>query len=248
MRKMRCCIIGIFLFSWICLGIAGEESVGNVTFMIGDRGDVRVQHKNQKAWNQARLYAKVLNGDLMKTQPESRCEIKLKDGSVIRIGERSSFAFRNMKTKDKGRFFDSFLNFGKIWVNVRTALLPTDQFHIQAPAAVCAVRGTVYGIEADSTTRISVYEGAVDVGPNDNKQTNSLKTGAKILQPQEVSGPSEVPGPFEVTLDQWIRIVAGFQVEIRRNGTYAKTPLKTVANAQSDWQRWNKERDQIINR
>lgn len=221
--------------------VAQEKPLGKINFLIGDKGDITVKHKDQQKWQDAGLFSQIWHEDQLRTQSESRCEVKLGDGTVVRIGENSSFEF-NGSQKSQNSWFHSALNWGKVWVNIGRPLQSAERFEIKAPSAVCAVRGTVYAIEADSTTRISVLQGAVDVGPQ-KSTTPDVPPQSPSLQPYPVPGPTRVAGPFEVSLDQWIRIVAGFQIEIRPDLKYHTQPLSK--NEKSDWIEWNEARDQI---
>jgi hypothetical protein len=100
-------------------------------------------------------------------------------------------------------------------------------------------------MEADSTTRVAVYDGQVDVGPTQNLQ-QQLQQQRQPGAPVQVPGPTQVPGPFQVSLEQWVRLVEGYQMEVRNNGRYAKTKIDSTAEAQLDWIRWNKERDRLL--
>jgi hypothetical protein len=232
---------------WGCVSVilaggtsAQEKSLGKISFLIGDKGDVTVKHKNQHNWQEAGLFGQIWTEDQLQTKTESRCEVKLGDGSIVRIGENSSFEFSGNQNSANS-WFRSVLNWGKVWVQIGRTLQPSEQFEIKAPSAVCAVRGTIYAIEADSTTRISVIQGAVDVGPQPAAAPNAPPPSL-TLKPQEVPGPTRVAGPFEVSLDQWVRIVAGFQIEIRRDLKYHTQPISK--NQKSDWIEWNEARDQ----
>ena len=238
-------LIVVILLSICSFGFLedSKNSLGKINFILGRPDEVHILPQDQDEWRQARLYAPVFNGDKVNTKQESRCEIKLTDFSVIRIGENSTFQVNKNLAKTGG---ESRLSVGKIWLNIKS-LFDKEQFAIKTPTAVCAIRGTILRIEADSSTNIAVYEGAVDVGPvwgasEQLKQQQEKQT--KSLKPFEVPGPYEIPPPFEVTLDQWIRIVQGYQIEIRRDGKYAKKKIDEAEDQKSDWIKWNQMRDE----
>ncbi|MBN1348727.1 FecR domain-containing protein [candidate division KSB1 bacterium] len=237
-------IVLSFLFSVFVN--ANDNSIGKISFIIGAQNEIKMKNAEEPGWKSARLYAKVKNNDQIQTQTESRCEVKLNDGSTIRIGEKSKFTFTEASDSPQKRSFSSLLSWGRIWANVRKVNRSYNQFQITAPAAVCAVRGTIYRMESDSTTRIMVYDGEVDVGPAATSQDSTpVPSPPKNLQPQEIQGPYEIPGPYEVTLDHWIRIVKGFQIEIRPDGKYAKSEIDEETDQNSEWVRWNQQRDAV---
>jgi hypothetical protein len=101
-------------------------------------------------------------------------------------------------------------------------------------------------MEADSTTRVAVYDGQVDVGPTDDLRRQLQQQQRPVGPPVQVPGPTQIPGPYQVSLEQWVRLVQGYQIEVRNNGRYAKTQIDSTAEAQVDWVRWNQERDRLL--
>lgn len=216
-------------------------SLGKINFILGGIGDVSVKAAGHSNWQNAKLYSKIHNGDQVKTNQESRCEIKLNDQSIVRIGEATTYQLRK---DNPGRTLNSELKKGRLWANIRK-ISRINKFQVRTPTAVCSIRGTIYRIDADSSTKVAVYQGSVDVGPtwavkSDSSQQQEKKT---MRAPYEVPGPTQVPGPFEVTLDQWIKIIAGYQIEVRPDGKYHKSKIDEQIDGEDDWVRWNKQRD-----
>ena len=223
------------------------KDIGQINFLIGKPNDIKLQHRGDDDWYDARLRAPVKEGDLVKTEKESRCEIKLNDGSMLRVGEETLYDLGEAEISNSHKKIHSKLHRGSIWANLASFFRKDDSFQILSPTAVCAVRGTVYRVSADSSTNIVVYDGEVDVGPVSfwNQQQLPPTQG---LAPQEIPGPHEVPGPYEVSLDEWIRIVKGFQIDIRKDGKYQRSKIDLEKDSQSDWVQWNLERDKSIER
>ena len=222
--------------------LSDNQPVGKVNFLLGEINDVKVHRQGETSWRSARLFTPVYNGDRFRTLSESRCEIKLQEKGLIRIGENADFTYKQDPKQGKS---SSLLKSGRLWASVK-GLFSRQKFLIRTPTAVCSVRGTIYRIDADSSTKILVYDGAVDVGPvwmapDDSSQTGQQRQ--RTLQPVEVQGPTEVPGPFEVSLEQWVRIVAGYQIEVRADGKYNKTEIDQSTDTEDEWVKWNKIRD-----
>jgi hypothetical protein len=218
-----------------------SQSIGKINFILGGQDDVSIQRAGEPGWKSAKLYSSILDGDQIKTKNESRCETKLNDRSIIRIGENTTFSFAADQLEKN---VSAELKTGRIWANIRKLSI-RNSFHVRTPTAVCAVRGTIYRIDADSTTKVMVYQGSVDVGPlwavkSDSTQPQERKT---FQPPHQVQGPVQVPGPFEVSLDQWVRIVAGQQIEVRPDGKYYKTKINNQVDQKDDWVAWNRQRD-----
>ncbi|MFQ6616350.1 MAG: hypothetical protein ACE5HZ_06220, partial [Fidelibacterota bacterium] len=60
---------------------------------------------------------------------------------------------------------------------------------------------------------------------------------------EEVQAPEQVAGPYEVTLEEWITLVEGMQINIRSDGKYHMFEFDQDTDAELDWVRWNKELD-----
>ena len=231
----------IFIITFLVSGFSQYrlQSIGRINFLLGDRGDIRVQHPGFNSWMNVRLYSSVFSDDHFKTKTESRCEIKLRDNSIVRIGENADFILKKDKSSEENI---CILNAGRIWANIKKLFKP---FQIKTPTAVCAVRGTIYRVDADSSTKVLVYQGEVEVAPLWVAQgdTSQIKQKIPSQQLHEIPGPREVSGPFEVTLDQWIKIIAGFKIEIRPDGKFYKSKINEKEEQDNAWVRWNKSRD-----
>ncbi len=222
-------------------------AIGRINFMLGGAGDVAIRHLNDTRWIAARFKMDIFKGDQLRTVAESRCEVKLSDGSIIRIGENSVFDFGESNLSKYSRQVDASLKKGKIWANVTKSFAAANKFEVKSPTAVCAIRGTIYRMDTDSTTRVGVYEGKVDIGPTTDLR-QQLQQNFRPGAPQQIPGPTQIPGPFQVSLEQWVQLVQGYQLEVRANGRYAKTQIDSVKESRSDWVQWNKERDLALQR
>jgi hypothetical protein len=220
-----------------------SQSIGKINFILGGQDDISILRAGRSDWQNARLYSSIYNGDQIKTQAETRCETKLTDRSIIRIGENTTFSFA---ADQLGKNIAAEIKTGRVWANI-SKLSIRNSFRVKTPTAVCAVRGTIYRIDADSSTKVMVYQGSVDVGPlwavkSDTAQSREQKT---FQPPHQVQGPVQVPGPFEVSLDQWVRIVAGQQIEVRADGKYYKSKIDNQIDRKDDWVAWNRQRDGV---
>jgi hypothetical protein len=242
-------------FMFLCLAFLAlflhqattAKSIGTFSFILGGPQDVQVKAKGVSIWSPAKLGLAVNSGDAVKTLKESRCEVKLLDASVIRIGEMTQFEFTEAAISAEQRKVKAELKTGQVYVNLNTKTSSKSSFQIKAPTAVCAVRGTIYRVDGDSTTHCTVYDGTVDVGPA-KLWGQTIKREGASLQPYQVPGPSQVPGPYEVSLEQWVQIVKGFQITVRKDGKFAKSQFDQTKDANQDWVKWNKELDKKIGR
>jgi hypothetical protein len=225
---------------------SAAPQIGTITFLLGGADEIQIQHQAETNWTGIMLNSSVFESDIIKTQTECRCEVKLTDGSIIRIGENTTFQFTKAAIQKNQQNFQSELKRGQVWANLSQRKSKKKGFRIKTPTAVCAVRGTIYRVDADTmhTTTCLVYDGAVDVGPT-SFWGQAIQKSTKTLEPQQVSGPQQIPGPFEVSLDQWIQIVKGFQIQVRADGKYTKSKFDEKTDAQLDWVQWNLNKDEM---
>ena len=71
-----------------------------------------------------------------------------------------------------------------------------------------------------------------------SEPNNKLKFKLK-----EIDAPTEVAGPFEVTLEEWISLVDGMQINVRKDGKYHLFKFDQKTDAEQDFVKWNKEQD-----
>ena len=239
-------LILIPLIIFVIAASDGSDEIGKVTFPLGA---VKINHGVSDEWSVAKLNSKVFSKDRIKTGAESRCEVTLIDGSIMRIGEKSDMSFENIKIKDKRLSGSAKLTVGAVWSNLQKLQKSDKAVSIKTPTSVMAVRGTIFRTDAkdDSSTSVLVYQGALDVKLNQEMEEKvKSQEVRKPGPPQRTSGPKQIPGPYEVTLQEWQRIVAGMQINVRKDGKYHSFEFDPAKDAASDWVKWNKERDSAV--
>ncbi len=246
MKRATPCMLCLLVLFFSALTASPQPArIGTITFLVGGANDITICRHHTQEWVPAKLKMELFEGDRLRTAKESRVEIMLLDKSVLRIGEQTELELTKAVLSKKKKQVQSDLSKGKLWVNI-TEAGGQGTFQVKAPTAVCAVRGTVYRIDADSTTTVLVYDGAVDVGPLSKLERKPERPTPRSLEPHQIPGPYEVPPPYQVTLEEWIRIVRGFQVTVRPDGKYHKRRFDEAEDAKLEWVRWNKERDRQI--
>jgi hypothetical protein len=201
-----------------------QSSVGKVSFPLGN---VLVLSKGETRFRKATFNMPVKNGDKVETKKQSRCEITYNDGSIIRIDERSIYTIEKATITDDKKEVESSLSIGKLWANLKKLIRGRDSWKLKSPAAVVAVRGTIYRMNAgaDSSTQVLVYEGQVDVRPATFGAGQS-GLGAAPGPPRQIQAPTQVAGPTQVSMRQWFEIIkAQQQIVVRPDGSYAKSDL-----------------------
>ena len=208
--------------------------LGKISYVEGDA--FLVDHGKQK---QLKVNQKVDLGDQIRTGEESVVEVTYDKGTVIRIGEKS-----DVKLSGGDLAGNVQVNQGKVWANVHK--LASGQFRVTTPTATAAVRGTVFRVETekDSSSTIALYDGKVDVGPAD---TTKLKPSQGSTNPTW-GPPTEVPGPYEVSMETWIHLDPGKEINVRWGGKYAEHAIDTAQESQNTWVEFNRQRDQQVKR
>ncbi|MBN2857405.1 MAG: FecR domain-containing protein [Candidatus Delongbacteria bacterium] len=204
------------------------KEVGEIDFRLGE-----LKVRNRAKIGDLDEEDKVFEKDTLITGSESRCEIKLSDGSLIRLNEKTKYIIDKYEQSSGNIAFSGYLVSGESWTNVNKTGSEKKDFNVRSPIAVAAVIGTAYKMNADgSLTEISVLDGQVNVDLEKEKKSElkiepkTEKTGS--LAPKQSMAPKQIPGPYEVTLTEWISIVKGEKISIRNDGKYNKT--KTDVN------------------
>lgn len=239
---------GLFLVL-VAFTSTSREPVGKVTFPLNrvfiiqeGSSDLRMAHFNMN----------VFSGDKIETKRESRCEITLHNGDVVRIDENSIYTLEDVKVAEEKIQASSFLSVGRLWATIRKIFSEDDYVTVKSPTAVIAVRGTIYRVDVaeDSLTTLRVYDGEVEVSPQATPtgMAPQKRTGP-VGPPRDVPGPTDVQGPRDVSVAQWMEIVkAQQQVVIRPDGKFEKSDFDLLEDGKSDWVQWNKKRDELLQR
>jgi hypothetical protein len=239
---------GLFLVL-VAFTSTSREPVGKVTFPLNR---VFVIQEGSAELRMAHFNMDVFSGDKIETKRESRCEITLHNGDVVRIDENSIYTLEDIKVTEEKIQASSFLSVGRLWATIRKIFSEDDYVTVKSPTAVIAVRGTIYRVDVaeDSLTTLRVYDGEVEVSPQATPtgMVPQKKTGP-IGPPQDVPGPTDVQGPRDVTVAQWMEIVkAQQQVVIKPDGRFEKSDFDLLEDGKSDWVQWNKKRDELLQR
>ena len=220
----------------ISVFVLNADFIGEVDFKMGE---LKVKNVKLKNWKELEEEDPVSVGDTLRTGKESKCEIVLNDGSIIRLNENTIYSIDAMKNEKSKVIFKGMLIKGQVWTNVDKKDKRERDFEVKTPVAVAAVIGTNYRLNYDgSMTEIAVMEGKVKADLVDEKK-KELKIGKKkkSFGPKEVNAPKEIPGPFEVTLEEWIMIVKGDVIQIDKMGKYNRFRMK-VEKLEDEWKQF----------
>jgi hypothetical protein len=219
----------------------GEGSAaGTVTFLSGEA-------TRSAAGKTEKLVpgAPVIEGDLLETQRRTRLEVKLADGSLLRLGPTSRVTLESAAfgKSPEERKVSAKLLAGKIWANVARAVGGEARFEVRTGNAVAGVRGTTFRVDAatDRSVVVKVYSGTVAVAapqvPRPEHQGEASSPGKPARR--------RIAGPREVSREQWERIVTSMmQIRVSAEGVPGEPESFALAGAGDDeWEEWNRSRD-----
>ena len=148
----------------IISSIFGQKPFGKISLPLG-----RVQVQSNGDWSRAKPNQPVFEGNSIRTQAKSRCEITLKGGGKVRIGENAELKLNEADVKPMVKNFNANLKKGSVWVSAKAAFGEKKNVAVRTPTAVDAIRGTVFKAKAgDSESSVQVYDGNVDVNQTKN--------------------------------------------------------------------------------
>ena len=232
----------------------GQKEFGKITLPLGR---VQVQKNGAGAFKKAMPRMSVHENDIIKTLAKSRCEISLIGGGKLRIGQNSELEITMANVKPMEKNFEATLKKGDVWVAAKAAFGEKKNVAVRTPTAVAAIRGTKYRAKAgEDESSVLVYDGKVDVNAAKNvidARKQQMRQGGppqgggapkfKLGPVTEVQAPTQVAGPYEVSLEDWISLVEGMQINVRKDGKYSMFKFDQDAAAGLDFVKWNKEQD-----
>jgi ferric-dicitrate binding protein FerR (iron transport regulator) len=241
----------------VCLAAAGALAAapgpaGTVTFVAGEATRTAA---GGKAVTLA-AGAPVFQGDVLETQKRTRLEVKLADGSVVRLGpsSRAEVQAAAFGKSVEERKVSAKLIVGKVWANVAKAVGGEQRFEVKTENAVAGVRGTTFRVDAatDRSVVVKVYSGTVAVASGTIPRPEH--EGPGVQQEQDASGAkpkparTQIAGPRQVTREQWEKIVTNMmEVRVSADGTPSEPERFAIATpGEDEWEEWNRTRDQAM--
>jgi hypothetical protein len=220
---------------------------GVITYL---EGQVQIKRAAENQWSPARPNMILSENDQVKALSQARVELILDNQSVLRLSENSLLTLQKLEEdrtaqKETARME---ISLGKLWVRVSKLFNPASRYDVKTPTVIAGVQGTTYQVQVigDRSTTIQVFEGAVNVyNPFPAGGPAAGEKPAQVGKPSEVAGPREVPGPTAVSREEWTEIVLHQyqQITVARGEIPHPTSFDPQKERQSDWVRWNEERD-----
>ena len=115
-------------------------------------GKVEVLRKDTLVWQEAKKQDELLEGDKIKTGIDGKAELTLKDGSYIKLKEKTTLGIKTAREEISTKATQYELDFrvGEIMVELKK-LKKGSSFEVETPTAVAAVRGTTFYMSTGTT-------------------------------------------------------------------------------------------------
>jgi phage tail protein X len=224
---------------------------GVITYL---EGPVQVKRSGETQWSSARPNMILLENDQVKVPGQSRAELILDSQSVMRLSENTLLTIHKLEEEKATRKETARMDIsaGKLWVRMAKLFNPASRYDVKSPTVIAGVQGTVYQImvAGDQSTTIQVFQGAVNVyNPFPKATPSEAGKAIEVEKPHEVAGPQVVPGPTTVSREAWTQIVLHQfqQITVTGQGVPHPTSFDPKAERQTEWVRWNEERDADFN-
>ncbi len=210
-------------------------------------GNVKKKQVQDPEWIRAQVQTNVLGGDRVRTLLQSRAEMKLSQLDLIRLAPQTTIDIVKLyeETKEKKIATQIKVTDGDIWGKVKS-VDANSSFEVSSDIAGAAITGTIFRVHQDSAsqeTQLKVYTGEVKIS-NVPEKMSSLTP--QTIKPSQVQGPVQVPGPTQITMEEWVYLVRSYQqitIGANKQVKSAGSFKKTDRDENSDWVKWNLQRD-----
>ena len=227
----------VALLSPATLWSAPKVSIGELALVVRKAS---IKTSESAKWENAKAGQAVSEGAHLKTGKNSRLELKMVDGSVLRLGPSSEIQLKSAKFAAGGqKQFSAKVIAGKAWAAVTKLFGFKSFFKLKTSNAVAGVRGTQFSaaLGKDGSSMVKVYSGQVLVS---NKRIYAKKGATKKDR-------VEVAGPQEVSKKQWNELVASAMqyITVSASGKLSEAQSFKVAElpSEKEWEAWNLKRD-----
>jgi hypothetical protein len=164
-------------------------------------GTVKIRKGDGATWIDARPNMPLKEKDAVRTFVESEAELATSEGSVLKLGENSTFELSTLQSSSDAQNTKVKLLNGSLISNVKKLVNTKSSFEFETPTATAAIRGTIVGLDVTrEKTLIKVYEGKVFVTPqgsnngtelNPNQMASVIK-GQKEIKVEQFEGKSPI--------------------------------------------------------
>ena len=185
------------------------------------KGQAEVQKAGSADWTPVSLKMRVGAGDKLATRDGAELEIRLDDGSVLKMRDRSLLAIDRMERQRKPPVSITSMQAvsGRVLGCVRKLASKESKFSVSTPTAVAGVRGTVFAVTVDGdSTELDVLQGQVAVS---GQQGGEVLVGEKQSTVVAKGDSARTPLPMTAAKLAFIMMWGGAAVKVGSMGAAA---------------------------
>jgi hypothetical protein len=190
----------IIVIFYLCFPTAFAQET-RVQFTMGE---VTIKKDlTQKEWQPLKTNETVPDKAVVKTGRESRCELLLPNGSVVKLFDNAMLQVTATETNST-KETSLFALLGNFFFKVKRAA--TADFIVKSPTSLAAIRGTEFALSNTRTSsEIRVKSGSVQFGDKNGAFMVSVNTGQKSVSTQNAppSAPVTMNSKELAELNQW---------------------------------------------
>lgn len=190
----------ILMACFMALGSTGwaaetEQLEGFTAKLFTAKGTVEYQKAGTTEWQAVKAPYMLEIGDQIKTGRKSKAEIYIKYGSKVRLGADTQFVLT--KVSAEANAVDVLRGKMHAWVRK----FKGRGFSVRTPSAVCAVRGTTFGVEVDplGQSNWDLFDGSVEIADSRNNVVPMVPGQRLAVDPNATAVPVPVAIPAGVS-------------------------------------------------
>jgi len=190
------------IFMTLCLAAASampaaaaEQLEGFTAKLFTAKGTVEYMKAGTSVWKRVKAPHMLEMGDQIKTGRKSKAEIYIKYGSKVRLGADTQFVLT--KVSAEANAVDVLRGKMHAWVRK----FKGRGFSVRTPSAVCAVRGTTFGVEVDQAglSNWDLFDGSVEIADSRNNVVPMVPGQRLAVDPNATTAPVPVAIPAGVS-------------------------------------------------
>ena len=190
------------------------------------KGTVEVLKAGTTVWLKVKAPYMLEINDQVRTGTKSKAELYIKYGSKIRLAAETTFVVNRVSPEENSVEVIK----GKMQAWIRK--FAGRAFSVRTPAAVCAVRGTVFEVEVGDTgeTAWNLFSGSIQVIDNRNRSVD-LMPNQRLEVTQSEGAAVPLPLPLDVKAPDEPKTIKEEKVEIKAEKIIIEAKAKEEAAA-----------------
>lgn len=184
--------------------------------LIEVEGTIEVLRKGETEWTAAEKDLHLNEGDKIRSGPDSKALVLLANTNIVAVEPDTELDLTTLqKSRRAGTLIRTNMSRGQLWNSVKGLRKRPSRFYVQTPTAVTGVRGTVFTVEIlpeDSTTKVAVVEGSVEVQTRGMLETSTRVRANKMTAVGKDVAPTKPENISEDYVAQWNQYKNKFRV------------------------------------